>query len=193
MRLDAPGLDMVELLSAPLRDDPGGVAIARAITPAMREFLGAIPNASLLPNVANLPEPILDELARDLNVPWYDSGADIEIKREAILTSDLINMRLGTPWAVATVAAMYFGTATVEEWFQYAGAPYHFRVRTDNLDAVTAYDAIFRELIQRTKNVRSVFEGVWIDYQTPDTQVYAGTAVQTAALITIQMDGGRLT
>lgn len=185
MRLDDPGLELAELLSAPLRDDETGVAIAKSVTPALRAFLSAVRNISLLGNVRNLPDRILDELAWELNVPWYDAGVGPAVKREAIRSSDRVNMRLGTPWAVATVAAMYFGASQVEEWWEYGADPYHFRVRTANLAAATNNSALFRELVRRTKNVRSVFDGVIVNPSAPNPVLYAGYAIQTVRKMTV--------
>ena len=173
------------MLCEPLRSDRTAGAIADAVTPALLEFLASVRRARLLPNVAELPGHILDELANDLNAPWYSRGVSLAAKRELIRTSDMINMRLGTPWAVRTVAETYFGFSEVQEWWEYGAEPYHFRISTANIGAVTVNSAIFRELIERTKNVRSVFDGIIVNPSVPSYEAFAGAAVQTVWRITI--------
>lgn len=169
-----------------LRNDKNGRAMAKALEAALKYALEAFQRGvDLLTDVDTMPEWRLDELAWELNTPWYVHSAGVSAKRSAILSGESVNRRLGTPWAVATVAKMYFGSSSVIEWQEYDGEPFHFQVTTSNLSAVTNNSAIFRELILRTKNARSVFDGVIVNPSAPNPVLYAGYAMQTVRKMTL--------
>jgi len=183
-------IDIRDLVPRFLMADRTGRALAMAIERAFRIADGAVTaGVDITLRVDSMPEWRLDEMARELNVPWYVPGSGIETKRGAIRSALAVYRRLGTPWAVVTVAEMYFGSSTVEEWWEYGGEPYHYRVKTANLDAVTANMAVFRELIRRTENLRSVFDGVYADPSLPSHGAWAGFVTQTMIKRTVPMKG----
>lgn len=182
-------IDLLRILCAPLRDDETGKAFAKVISPYLQALGSAADRVLLLPSAANLPGNILDTLSQELHVPWYDFGAVESIKQDLIAQSDRVNMRLGTPTAIESVAISYFGTAVVEEWWEYEAEPYHFRVRTGSLEAVMEYSAKFGALVELTKNLRSVYDGVLIDHKTPTAQAYMAFATKAAWQTTIPMGG----
>ena len=75
---------------------------------------------------------LLDILAEDLGLTWYDSDAPAAVKRELLKNSGQVFRRLGTKWAVENVIGTYFGEGFVREWFEYDGEPGHFRVYSPN-------------------------------------------------------------
>lgn len=87
---------------------------------------------------------------------------DVAAKRQLIAGSLLLHRRRGTPWAVRTAleAALHV-PATVQQWFEYGGEPYFFRVRLElggaEIDEAAQRNAL--QLILDYKNVRS-----WLDY-----------------------------
>lgn len=114
-------------------------------------------------NIDMLEEHILDELAWQFNIPEYDKGFDIDIKRSLIKDCMSIHHRRGTVSAVKEVAEKIFGNATIQEWFEYGGEPYHFKVSTTNISADDAMIESFRKIVTETQNVRSHLEEVLID------------------------------
>lgn len=181
--------NLLRVLCAPLRNDETGIAFAKVLSPYLSKMAQSVQHALLLPNAANLPAYVLDELAQELHVPWYDFGAAEGVKQDLIAESDQVNMRLGTPASIEQVAISYFGTANVEEWWEYAAEPYHFRVRTGNISAVTENSEIFAALVELTKNLRSVYDGVLIDQTTPAVQATMVFCVQAATQMVIPMGG----
>jgi len=167
--------DIGQLAPRFLMDDRNGRAMARAMEAGMMAALEVVRRGvELVIDVQSMPEWRLDELAWELNTPWYIHDAGIDAKRSAILRGENVNRRLGTPWAVETVAGMYFGASEVQEWHDYDGEPFHFQVLTGNLNAATLHSVVFRELVERTKNARSVFDGVIVNPRTPTLEMWAG-------------------
>lgn len=73
-------------------------------------------------------ETVLDILAVNWKIDWYDTSYSIEQKRRIIKTSLEVRRLMGTVRAVKLQAdAVYTGTE-VEEWFDYGGDPGYFRL-----------------------------------------------------------------
>lgn len=49
--------------------------------------------------------------------------------------------------------------------------PYHFRLRTPDIDGVTMHRAFLNNMVAYTKKLRSVLDGVIIDHEVP-TVIY---------------------
>lgn len=182
-------LDINALLASPLGEDPTAIAMAKVLTPILRQLARDVISVLMLPRVAELDEGLLDELAWDLCVKWYEKTADLAAKRQIIADSDRVHRRMGTPDAVERVAKAYFGTAEVEEWWTYGGDAYCFRVRTNNVAAGIHHRRAFYRAVEQTKNLRSAFEGIMIDAKSGDIPLYAGCLVQSTRDIIIPIGG----
>lgn len=183
MRLDEA--DLLGMLSSALHNDYTARCIAEVVTPYLRDLAAHVGVPLILPNAQALPEAVLDELASELLIRWYDYSAGIQLKRDLVARSESVHRRMGTPNAIEQVASAYFGPSTVEEWYEYDGEPYHFRVRTPNMEAATDKNTAFRHVVERTQNLRSVFDGVQIDAEIPTVRVYVAMVVQSAMHIII--------
>ena len=69
----------------------------------------------------------------------------------------------GTVAAVERVVSDIFGDGWVEEWSQYGGEPFHFKVHTSNVSAGDQEAAYFESIVASTQNVRSYLEAVIIE------------------------------
>ena len=87
--------------------------------------------AAIYSRIDDLDEAVLDILAVDLKIDWYDYDADIEVKRRLVKDSWYVHKRMGTRSAVETAISDVWPHSIVEEWFEYDGDPYHFRVVLD--------------------------------------------------------------
>ena len=77
------------MLSLPsvLAEDEELSALARAAAEQFYALIRNAESASVLIDIDNLPEAVLDILARDFRVDWYDSNASMEQKRRLIKTA----------------------------------------------------------------------------------------------------------
>ena len=129
---------------------------------------GEIRNNIIYARIDELDEAALDVLAHDLHVDWYDFNYPIEVKRATIRDSIKIHRRLGTKYAVETALGNVFPGTKVEEWFEYGGEPYFFRVIIDATAAeVTAekQKAVI-EKVRFYKNARSHLEKIGFQMET---------------------------
>lgn len=115
----------------------------------------------LLPRLDELSEVLIDELAWQYHVDFYDYQADIAKKRALVRSAIAWHRYKGTPAAVEEVCTAVFRTARVFEWWEYDGEPYHFQVRLieEGVPDERVIDNLERA-IQVTKNTRSWLDGL---------------------------------
>lgn len=179
------------LREARIRDGLPRVLASQGWVLAMSEALGVIhkrtldfaDNSQVYTALDDVPEVILDALAINWKIDWYDTDYSIGQKRRVVKTALTVRRLMGTVRAVKLQAnAIYPGTA-LKEWFEYGGTPGCFRV----IVALAEQGISFEQYLQLIngvllcKNVRSHLEGVsfeWEDTGTNRTGAYV-TAVQT--------------
>ena len=185
MSKDIYSVSLLDLLPESLKKDPFVCVLAEAISLEMREISSESRKVLLYVFIDELPENVIDLLAWQDHVDFYDPSLPLEKKRELVKQSFPTHMRKGTPWAVDQVVSAAFDDSKVEEWFEYGGEPYHFRVTTtDRMTDDKKYSDIFRA-IHAVKNLRSKLESITI---RRDNQmgVYVGGVVTNLKVITIK-------
>ena len=111
--------------------DKSMMALAAADAEALAARLAEIDRARVIPNIDGLDEAVLDILARDFKVDWYDPNYSLEEKRRTVKSSWRVHKTLGTKAAVETAIRAIYPLTEVEEWWEYGGEPYHFRLNID--------------------------------------------------------------
>jgi len=131
----------------------------------------------LLPNLDTLPEEVVDSLAWQYHVDFYESNMSLTKKRSMVREAIYWHLIKGTPAAVEKVVASVFQTAEVQENWEYGGSPYYFRV-ADILEPLDA-DTIDRlvSAINSAKNTRSWLEEIQFRRDIPQT-IYMGIPLQ---------------
>ncbi len=173
MKIEDP--KTIKLIPHFMRVDSADQAIAQAIDTLIKVPGAKVKTLRVWDQIDNLDEGMLDELAWELDVDWYEDTMPIEVKRETIKTAQLIKEHRGTKWAVEQVAINSFGDATVLEWYEYGGKPFHFKVSTSYpLDTQALIDK-FRKQINFAKRASTVLEEVEFYYNgTLNTYMFAG-------------------
>lgn len=184
MKID--DLTMKRLLPSWMRGDEANIGLSASVDKVAKKFYRESQVLSRWNQIDNMTENNLDELAWDLNIPWYVSTADIEIKRKIVKNSILVHAHLGTIEAVNMVIQDYFGEGEVEEWFEYGGDPCYFRITSNNAQLVLENYQLFCDLLAVVKR-----ESAWLDHITiqmmSDATVYAGAAVHDKTHETIRI------
>lgn len=173
-------LEFIRLLPQFMQDDCSAKGLAAGIDSIIPQLASDIEKLSTWDSIDKLSEAELDELAWELNIPWYDKGATIDIKRNLVLDSDKVYKKLGTKWAVENVINTYFGDGHIEEWFQYNGEPGHFRVHSNNPTLNESRFAEFLNLLNKVKRASAKLDGVIIA-SSAQMNMYAGTALHEIA------------
>ena len=109
--------------------------------------------------IENVDEKYLDYLAADCRALFYNSSLSADVKRKLIANSQYWYMRLGTSSAMEEMINIVFSynDTTVEEWYTYAGNPFHFRIGTSS-KVTTVELAEFLKYINEVKNARSIMD-----------------------------------
>lgn len=148
-------VDLSRLIPSFMQDDENFKALIYAINDEFKLLYSQTQMISLYKNLDLLPESILDELAEQFSITEYNKAYSPTIKRNLIRNCLATHKRRGTVASVEDVCAKIFGDALIEEWFEYGGEPYHFKVYTENLNVSDTMIADFKRVISETKNIRS--------------------------------------
>jgi phage tail P2-like protein len=155
-------LEFIRLLPQFMRDDSAVKGLAAGIDQIVPQAAASAALMSTWDCIDRLSEAELDELAWELNIAWYDTTANIDIKRELVKNSDKVYQRLGTKWATENVIRSYFGDGFIEEWFEYGGEPGHFRVNSSNPSLESEKFLEFLHILERVKRATAKLDGVII-------------------------------
>lgn len=181
--------NMVRMLPEPMKRDDGTAAMARVAAEELerRGIESGLPR--LWGRFDDMAGDLLDTLAEDLGLTWYDSDAPAAVKRELLKNSGQVFRRLGTKWAVENVIGTYFGEGFVREWFEYDGEPGHFRVYSPNPSVNQERLEEFLSLLERVKRTSAKLDGIFISL-TGQTPIYAGVAVRETSTERYEIGGG---
>jgi len=96
-------------------------------------------------------EEILDTLAINWKVDWYDPEYSLEQKRRIIKTALTVRRLMGTVHAVKVQADAVYPGSEIEEWFDYGGDPGYFRlcVNVTDTDEENPIHILSEEEIER--------------------------------------------
>ncbi len=183
--MNLENIDLLKLQTKYMQEDISTQGFCAALTPQLRTVASMIKNSLILARINQLPEDILDELAYELHVEWYDAAADISVKRELIKNSDKVHMYMGTPYAIEQVVQDYFGDGYVEEWFQYEGDPYHFRVITSNPSVTSDLADRFTKAIETVKRKSTILDQVIVEMAAELPMIY-GFVLHTGDVYTVE-------
>lgn len=161
MKLDE--LIMSEFLPQFMQQDKTAMGIAYALEKQLKKVILKIADLKIYSNIGSLPENILDELAWQFNIPEYNTGYSLEIKRALVKSCIDTHRHRGTVSAVEKVINNIFGVGFVEEWFEYGGEPGYFKIHTTNSAVTDEMVEEFERVLTSTQNIRSWLEQVIIE------------------------------
>lgn len=159
---DLSSVSLLDLLPANLLSDEQVNAAARALDGELQKVTTAVQDVLFLPRLDNLPEAVLDLLAWQWHVDFYEPiRLDVETKRRLIRQSIAWHRHKGTPWAVEEVTKALLKGAVVRENWEYGGRPYCFQVALIE-GAIASEETISQvvKAIAETKNARSHLDGI---------------------------------
>lgn len=168
--------NLLRSLPISLSEDLKMVALAEAIAGVLVRRLEEINRVSIYPHIDGLDESLLDILARDFKVDWWDSDYSLEEKRRTLAGSWQVHKTLGTKAAVETALRAIYPATQVKEWFDYGGDPYHFKLNINITDESVNMDKQRRVLdrLEYYKNLRSHLDSVEYFMVGKTALAYAG-------------------
>jgi len=167
--------NLMRVLPAVFHSDDKVMALADASAAEFAELVQGADSVRLYSRLSELPEELLDVLAHDFKVDWYNYDLPVEVKRQLISDSKAVHRLLGTKWAVERVISEYFGEGRVMEWFEYGGEPHHFKVISSNPQVTNERLSEFLRLLNIVKRQSSWLEDILI-VLTATLYLYTGAA-----------------
>lgn len=138
-------VNFADYLPGALKQDPKIKAIAEAVTKEALTVSGEIENVLIYSRIDELPEALIDILAYDMHVDWYDYSFPLKVKRDILKSSVKVHKKMGTKYAVEKALGALYPQSEVEEWYQYEGEPHHFHIVCDVTE--NRVTASFQEII----------------------------------------------
>ena len=175
--MDGLSIDFVKLLPAFMRAQADDSAMADALTPLLKARMQQLDSINLagflLDPSSGLSDAqasmLLDDFADFLELAWWRPDWDISTKREMMGMAEQLRECSESKWALQYILRAYFGDPLlqVEEWYEYGGQPYCFRVLSTE---VTVQEQLrFRDVINAVKRQSQEMEGVWIGFSMRGT------------------------
>lgn len=146
------------ILPESLLRDEKIAATAAALDKLLTDLTGDVKQVLHLPRLDELSGQILDLLAWQFHVDQYEPlWLTDEVKRNLIRESIATHRLKGTRFAVEAVNAAFNRKIKIQEWYEYGGEPFHFRLTTAPFKSNSDLQAWIRQ-VSAVKNVRS-----WLD------------------------------
>lgn len=190
--------DLLRTLPSVLKNDARFNAFAVVVARQIKTLLDDADIVSVYAGIDALPEAVLDILAYDFKVDWYDYTYTLEQKRQTLKESFLVHKHLGTKFAVEKAISAIFPNTSVEEWFEYDGNPYSFRLSIIvddllNVDKTNQQRVI--ALANYYKNLRSHLDQVKYAIEAQPVEMYCtafccGTFIRMSATVSVPEIGG---
>ncbi len=148
---DIYSVNFADYLPEPLKQDSKMKALAAAVTNQMLDVSAEIDNVLIYSRINELPEELVDILAFDMHVDWYDYSYSLEAKRDILKDSVKVHKKLGTKYAIEKALGAIYPNTKIEEWFSYGGKPFYFRIRLDGNynSAISIADILQKMLIYK--------------------------------------------
>ena len=164
-----------DILPSSIAEDQNVQELSATNDSYLHEIFEKVQCILLLPNLDTLPEDVVDSLAWQYHVDFYEMNMPIAKKRNMVREAIYWHRIKGTPAAVEKVVTAVFRSATVQENWEYGGQPYFFRV-TGITEPLTDADTITRlvSAINSAKNERSWLDGIDFKRDIPQTLFWAG-------------------
>ena len=183
--MDINNIDLLALQTKVMQSDPTTIGLCAALTPQLNMVSNQIDSILIYSNIDELSHEVLDILAWQFRVDWYVSNADIDTKRRLIKNAFKVHKSKGTAYAVEQVVQDMFGDGEVQEWYEYGGQPYHFKVITTNPSVTAELANQFNMVVNAVKRRSTILEQIIISLSAELNIYYAGV-VHTGDNLTIR-------
>lgn len=143
--------------------------------------------ARLYTRFRELPEAVLDILAYDFKIDWWDGSASLEEKQRVFAESFVVRKHIGTFSAVESIINASYESGAITEWYNNGGEPYTFRLEISNVEITAEWRELLEKRLRMYKNVRSRLERILYICAAQQT-IYVGFALQQGRTETINYE-----
>lgn len=154
--IDIRNSKLYNMIPINLREDDDVMAAAIAVDNSTQSIYGISEKLDFRSNNEVKDHDILDALAIDLHVDFYDKSLPADVKRKIVDNSLILHMEKGTAGAVERALANVGIKGDVIEWYEYEGTPFMFKIILSG--SVDLTNADLTKIISSYKNTRSYFD-----------------------------------
>lgn len=167
-------LKLSDIMPPNLLKAPFVKAMCDALDVQLNKLVENNKKLSIYANIDNLPEEIINFLAWQFHVDFFDESWTLKQKRDAVKNSIKWHRYKGSIGVLEDYISTIFGNARVIEWFDYDGEPYHFKIDmiTGEIPSIEALNKILKA-IYTIKNTRSWCDGLGF-LRAIDNKIYIG-------------------
>lgn len=147
--------EMLDLLPDYYKPDPDWIAFSYALKMAAGKLEQYQKKSMMYAALDRQPAEILDYMATEKRVMFYDESSDPVKKRDLIQTSGAIYEKAGTLSAVQEVVNAAFGESEITEWFDLDGAdPGEFDIEV--IADITLTPEIIEQFVRTIENAKAL-------------------------------------
>lgn len=158
---------------------PERIALSHAFDRQKKKYISRIRRTCIWADLESVDDNKLDFLAVENRVIFYNPQLAPDVKRQLIRNSIYWYMKLGTRQTMEEIVRTVFGSenTVVEEWYAYAGEPFHFRITAETvLTQASIKDLIL--YLNMVKNVRSHLDAIRVN-RNHQNRAYVATCIKT--------------
>ena len=171
---------LIDLHTPSIADDPNVKAMSEALDVLLHETVGFVENVAIIKRIVRRTATeswLVDEMAHQWHVDFYDPTLPFETRLELVANWIELHLLKGTPAVVEKIVTIVFADAEVEEWFEYDGVPYAFKVGTEITDVTGDEMKKLVDAIFSVKNTRSWLEGINVLWRARAKKWFVGMGV----------------
>lgn len=157
--MDVNNVKMLDIIPTFMRDDKTVQGLCAAADAMYKKLLNAMHISWWRLYIDELSSDELDEIAHAIGIGWYDDNSDVYVKRNVLKNCENIRFIAGTPEAVRFAVKDLFGDVEVQEWYEYGGEPFHFKLIL-NAKLTSDNTSRFQAAVDSSKNVRSILDSI---------------------------------
>lgn len=128
-------------------------AFSDALGPLHEKTIDFADGSQIYTALDSVSEAVLDTLAVNWKIDWYDPSYPVEKKRRIVKTALIVRRLMGTAYAVKLQADAVYPGSKVEEWFEYDGEPGCFRLYVDITDSTPGNPATIMSPIEMERRL----------------------------------------
>ncbi len=151
-----------DLLPKSISTDDEISSLSKALSLEIDKINQNIEKILFYPNIINLDEKVIDLLAEQFQVDFYDIlGLDLNTKRTLVQNALIWHKGKGTKGIIQDmISTLVNNNCIVKEWQDYDGKPYHFKITMENTTLSKVDCDNIQVIVNELKNERSKMEEI---------------------------------
>lgn len=182
--------NLISIFPSALAEDENKKVLASVAAQELMELYEDNEFLALYARIDELDNSLLDILAYDFKIDWWDKSFSLTEKRETFKRCWPIKKKLGTPHACQLALSALYQDADIKEWWEYAGKPFYYKINIKTGEILPDHRKLSRIIdgVKFYKNKRSILEKIEFDIEKP-TNIFVGLALQSTIKVEMVVGG----